>query len=783
MMDNKKTEGGAGLFSALRNFAEKEGERRRSERGAVLYDIAVIAVAFFFARRHFVFGAYPLACAFVAVLPSRVWCALLGSAVGALTLGRGGVVFALNSLIIIFLRIIISGGGDRGESGLFREPYIARIFSAAVASFVMGIYTVLSGGVSLSAVFSAVFGVLFTVAVSVALYGIFAYDVTLDDVLFGNRNLFSERLADSERWGRASFSVGALAFVYLLGFSLSEYNFFGINAAYIFATGAALFVAKRFGAVRALAVGFAAALGVSSDIAVAIALSGLGSGMLFGFGYGYAVLGGGALLLLWVAYTGGMNATLSILPEYAVGSVLLYPFLRGAMPERAAEESEAISAEALEMVEIMAAARRAEDSEIREVEDALILAAGAIRNYGREDQRGEIEEYRNIVIAVASLFVPTPCEENIDALATKLYKKQRVTPEDAERLFPEASSPTELCEELYRLVGDYERDSFERRRMDAVAKEYELISKMINDARVRRSEGAGCDSELSDRLSTVLSRAGIPDGAVRAYGARRKRIIGAGCDKDGSRITSPELKKALESEGGLSLGKFEFYRKGDMALFEAVSEPLWRVEYATVEAASVHTDVSGDTASFFEYDSVFHSLISDGMGSGRTAKRTSSFVGEFLSRMLTSEENLNSALRAVNHLIRTGGEECSASVDLFSFDLLTGEAFFTKSGAAPSFLKRDSSLFRIKSSTAPIGLMKEVDSERIRVEIKSGDYIVMISDGVYLLPDDALWLFEFLSRPAPEGPREYAEEILAAAQRSSGIDDDITVSVVRVYKC
>ena len=151
--------------------------------------------------------------------------------------------------------------------------------------------------------------------------------------------------------------------------------------------------------------------------------------------------------------------------------------------------------------------------------------------------------------------------------------------------------------------------------------------------------------------------------------------------------------------------------------------------------------------------------------------------------MLTSDENINSALRATNHLIRHCGEECSATVDLFSFDLLTGEAKFTKCGAAPSFIKRDGSLFRIKSSTAPIGLMKEVDSERIRVEVKSGDYIIMVSDGVYLLPDDAVWLFEFLSRPAPESPKDFAEEILAAAKRSSGIEDDITVSVLRLFKC
>ena len=118
-MDNKKSSGNGSIFGGIRDFTLRESERRRGERGALFYDIAVIATAFFFARRHFVFGAYPLASAFVAVLPSRVWCALLGSLVGALTLGRGGVIFAVNSLIIVFLRIILSGGGELYDGKVF----------------------------------------------------------------------------------------------------------------------------------------------------------------------------------------------------------------------------------------------------------------------------------------------------------------------------------------------------------------------------------------------------------------------------------------------------------------------------------------------------------------------------------------------------------------------------------------------------------------------------------------------------------------------------------------
>ena len=98
----------------------EEARRRKSEPGALLCDLVVLAVALFFARKHIVAGVYPLASAFVAVLPSRVWVALLGAALGALTLGKSGMIHAIMLVIVVFLRVIISGNSslENGE-GLF----------------------------------------------------------------------------------------------------------------------------------------------------------------------------------------------------------------------------------------------------------------------------------------------------------------------------------------------------------------------------------------------------------------------------------------------------------------------------------------------------------------------------------------------------------------------------------------------------------------------------------------------------------------------------------------
>ena len=136
----------------------------------------------------------------------------------------------------------------------------------------------------------------------------------------------------------------------------------------------------------------------------------------------------------------------------------------------------------------------------------------------------------------------------------------------------------------------------------------------------------------------------------------------------------------------------------------------------------------------------------------------------------------------LNHIIKNRNEECSSTVDLFDFDLITGEALFFKCGAAPSYVKRDGSIFRIRSETAPLGLMKGIDAERIRVEIKDGDYIIMLSDGVSQSSEESTWLLELLSEPPAADIREYAEKILAEAERRTHGLDDMSVAVAKIIK-
>ena len=190
---------------------------------------------------------------------------------------------------------------------------------------------------------------------------------------------------------------------------------------------------------------------------------------------------------------------------------------------------------------------------------------------------------------------------------------------------------------------------------------------------------------------------------------------------------------------------------------------------------------SGDTVGFFENGrDYFYALLSDGMGCGPTAALTSGVATLFLEKMLGAGNSKTTTLKLLNNLLRNCGEENAATVDLLEFDLLTGCATFIKSGAAPSYVKRGGSLFRIRSRTVPVGMMATLDAEKIRFDASPGDVIVMLSDGVSQTPEDAPWLIELLSENWEGDLRDVAQRIVAVASRTREHPDDLSVALIRI---
>lgn len=776
-------------------FASLKAARDDVGEGARL--IILLAVGVIFSRCHLIFGAHPLGIALISALPHGVWAATAGAVAGALTLGKAGMIYAMISLIAVFIRVIISGGTRRDDGSVFSENLLLRMSAATVAGFIAAVYEFLLSGFSEASVLFGVSMILIPPIICFILSGLFNTGIDIKEIFSSDKCIFSfEGKGENERYNIVFFSISALISLFLITLSLLKYDLFGICAGYIFSSFATLVAAKRFGALRAMAVGFVSSLPTGA-LSVSFALAGLGSGLLFSYGAYYAFAVGGLLMAAWSAYAGGMAGFLATLPEYLIGATLSAPLVRILPQEKTAEQAQESEKGAKDMVGTMALSyQNRYTGSLDTLESSLSSIASVIRAYSASHRALTAEEYRNLIVNAAEECCKgcagyklcmaedvRPAIKNADVIAEKLVKGQHISPSDV-------NTDTEFCQIAEAVANSIrtaaslaEHENHKLKEANSTAEEYELISKLINEARVRDSAEREMNAGLTEALEHIMQKHGLYNGIIRAFGNRRKHFILAAEDESGKTVSSKELRCDIERCASVRLCSPEFFRKGAMALMECGTKPAYAVEFASVGVPVGDGEVSGDSTRCFEStQGYFYSLLSDGMGRGKAAQDTSDFVCGFLCRMLEFSPSFDTVLHLLNHVMRSRGDECSATVDLFELDLYSGEATFIKSGAAPSFVKRDSSIFRIKSQTAPLGLMRSIDTERIKVEIKSEDYVIMLSDGILQCAEDAPWMLELLSAEPKRNLKEYADHILTEAVKHSRTKDDMSVTVLKITK-
>jgi stage II sporulation protein E len=218
-------------------------------------------------------------------------------------------------------------------------------------------------------------------------------------------------------------------------------------------------------------------------------------------------------------------------------------------------------------------------------------------------------------------------------------------------------------------------------------------------------------------------------------------------------------------------------------------KPKYRmVSYVSVEPKSGEKEI-GDSYSFGRVvDGSYMTILSDGMGFGPEAKEESKSTVDLVEKLMEAGFDENITVNTVNSIMgmRFVENEKYATLDLSKIDLYTGQGVFVKIGAVSSFIKRGSEVKVINSKNLPLGLVDEVEVERIKEVLKPGDILVNISDGVLDIErysfGEVSWIEEYLKN-VNAGPRELSEKILNRAKKLSGgiVKDDMTVIVSKIY--
>ena len=142
--------------------------------------------------------------------------------------------------------------------------------------------------------------------------------------------------------------------------------------------------------------------------------------------------------------------------------------------------------------------------------------------------------------------------------------------------------------------------------------------------------------------------------------------------------------------------------------------------------------VSGDNFSMFDTDEgAYHICLSDGMGSGVRAYQESELVVDLMEKFIEAGFETDTAVKLMNSAMVLKGESDSFStLDLSSIDLYNGKLTMIKIGAAATFIKRKDEVTIVESESLPAGVDIEQDIEKITKNLKNGDFLVMVTDGV-----------------------------------------------------
>ena len=339
----------------------------------------------------------------------------------------------------------------------------------------------------------------------------------------------------------------------------------------------------------------------------------------------------------------------------------------------------------------------------------------------------------------------------------------------------------DLIEQLNEGYGELIGEKIKNNRTEILASEYNAMARLIKYTSQKSKADTTPDKALAEKVTEALCGIGVRFSSVNAYGTREKTIDVCGVCLTGFPCTAREIAAYLGEKCGLLLTEPEFLGTGNKTVMRLRRARKLKLEYARSIGAKGENTVSGDSVSFFENDEDrFYALISDGMGSGRSAALTSRLTAVFVEKLLTTGAHKNVTLELLNDLLLSKNDESFATVDLLEIDLLTGDASFIKAGAAPAYVLRAAKLYKIASCTPPAGIIRAFNAENTKFGLEAGDVVVMVSDGIVQTYDEVPWLCEMLSEKTAKDPSKLCSAILSKAKKMNVRDDDMTCVVVRV---
>lgn len=177
---------------------------------------------------------------------------------------------------------------------------------------------------------------------------------------------------------------------------------------------------------------------------------------------------------------------------------------------------------------------------------------------------------------------------------------------------------------------------------------------------------------------------------------------------------------------------------------------------------------------FYDENGHFIIILSDVIGTDESTADEIKVAFELMVQSIKSKIDYNRSLENFNSSLLSG-EETLATVDIASIDLSTGSTEFYKAGAAPSILCQKDKIKKIKSTSLPAGVLRDISFDIALVKCKVGDIIVLLTDGA--ISNGCDWIKDEILSFRDGNAQELAEHLCMCAQQqiTDECESDITI--------
>ncbi|MDD4493249.1 MAG: stage II sporulation protein E [Eubacteriales bacterium] len=347
--------------------------------------------------------------------------------------------------------------------------------------------------------------------------------------------------------------------------------------------------------------------------------------------------------------------------------------------------------------------------------------------------------------------------------------------------------------ELYKVEMMWKGKMSESKKL--VSRQLEGLSGVIDGLAQEIDSDVEFMGDMENMIKAELKKEGITPIEVTAYKNNLSKlevdIRHKGCK--GMLACKTVIDKVVNRISGEKMFRDDSTcgKSGKSCLLRYIQKDKYSVNTGVAVLPKSGSTVCGDCHTFIETEyGKYVAAISDGMGTGEQAATLSRAAVSLAEQFMEAGFDKDTTVQMINSIIfLKSSEDKFTTLDLTVTDLHSGKVEFVKIGAPPTFMKSREGVDIIKSVTLPAGVFGDLDLEYQEKVLESGEFVIMVSDGVLDAfgengPEKHQSLRDLIATVQSLNAQQVADMILNEAYKryNENPQDDMTVLVAKLWK-